>query len=316
MRTIAIVISALLLSFCAASAAYAIGDSGGCGDVFNTPMGKALKAGSAADVEREIMIWVVAEEKQLDLKEKQGTFTSFFHSLFSRQPSQASTSAQRLQRRQSTILALIEGRHPKYATCRPGALLPIALLEENVEVVRYLTGTPLGVRPKIPAKIHFLCQHKGRYEDEDFRSRRRKAFDLVLRTGQVDINSKDDRGWTILQRCHEPDLIMLFVEHGARLDIASTPSSQPYNLLDLAVQRATDLDEWDRDFEGTHALENARIFARLVTDSIKGRPIEQRIRDSCSSRMNGVRHRNVKTCKELSTFVKATPGTFGSGDFW
>lgn len=271
--------------------AHAIGDSGGCGDPTSGPLGKALKAGSAADVERELMAWIAYEEKN------QGVLRRAFL-----------TDLQKQEWRKRRLRELIEGVHEKGAFCVPGPLLPIALRAGNVEVARYLVGTPAGVSPRLPPRILFSCEHDYS-EDEDFRSRRRKAFEAVLQTGQVNLVELED-GWTILQRCTEPELLVLFVQYGARLDVVSNRTGQPYNLLDLAVLAAVDSQEDGGTARRLHGLERARLFARLVTNSIEGRPIEQRIRWACNLQIKGKRW-NPVSCNALAGFVKASPGTFG-----
>jgi hypothetical protein len=276
--------------FCTAPA-HAIGDSGGCGDWTGGPLGKALKGGSVADVERELLAWVAYAEKSQGILAKVLT-----------------TESKRKEWRKQRLRELVEGVHEKGAVCRPGPLVPVALRAGNVEVVRYLIGTPAGVNPRLPPRILFSCEHDYS-EDEDLRNRRRKTFELILQTKQVDVHELEE-GWTILQRCTEPELLTLFVDHGARLDVVSTRTGQPYNLLDLAVLATVDTDENGVMAKRLHAMERAKLFARLITNSIEGRPIEQRIRWSCNLQIDGKRW-NPASCKALSGFVRASSGTFG-----
>ena len=268
--------------------ALAIGDSGGCGDPLSGPLGQALKAGSATDVEREILSWVSREEK------RRGTLVNVF-----------TTESQKAQWRKLRTRELIEGVHEKDAFCRPGALLGTALQAGNLEVVRYLTGTPAGVIPKVPPGILFVCEHNYS-ENDEFRARRRRAFELVLQTHKVDINYQGNGGRTILQSCLEPELIDLFVAYGAPMDIS---------LLDGAVSSAVRTEEDSTIADSLHALERAKIYARLLSYSIQGRDIEQRARQSCNRLINGKRW-NQKNCKALSEFIKAEPGTFGGAIGW
>ena len=76
----------------------------------------------------------------------------------------------------------------------------------------------MGVSPKVPKKILFVSCKTLYSERGDLRVRRRQAFEVLLKTGQVDLNELDDN-FTILERCYEPELVTLFVEYGARTDV-------------------------------------------------------------------------------------------------
>jgi len=52
------------------SFAYAIGDSGGCGNWLDGSLGKAITSGSPQEVKREIARWVDYKEKKLSLTKK------------------------------------------------------------------------------------------------------------------------------------------------------------------------------------------------------------------------------------------------------
>ena len=123
----------LVATVCCTAPAHAIGDSGGCGDPTSGPLGKALKGGSASDVERELLAWVTYAEKS------QGVLRKVLV-----------TETKRQEWRKQRVRELIEGVHEKGAICVPGPLLPVALGAGNVEVARYLVGTPAG-EPEVAA---------------------------------------------------------------------------------------------------------------------------------------------------------------------
>jgi hypothetical protein len=272
---------ALVLSLFATTYAFGIADSGGC---TGTTLGWAIRKGSAADAEREILSWVSRAESNRSL------ITRLFSSI---------AFAKRW--REQRIVELIEGTN-KHDLCEP--LLHMALRAGNLEVVRYLTGVPAGVRPRVPPMTLFQCEHF--YEEDDlFRARRLEAFEVVLRTGQANVNSPYYFGETLLQRCQEPELIRLFIDHGARLE-AFDSDHRGRNLLDFAVIEAVSYDETESFALALHAVERARIFSRYLSIQAE---TERQVRIRCSPHF---RERwNVISCYELSTFVKATPGTFG-----
>lgn len=281
-----------LAAVCCPLPASAIGGSGACGDRTGGPLGNALKTGSVADVERELLAWVTFEENS------QSALAKLF-----------STEQKRQEWRRQRLQELVEGVHEKGAVCRPGPLVLIALRAGNVEVVRYLVNPPMTTPPKLPDRVLFSCSHDY-LEDDDLRNRRRKAFEVVLQTGRVDINELGEGDQTILQHCTEPELLTLFVEYGASLDVTSNRSGYPYNLLELAVLAAVDTDENGVTAKRLHAVQRAQLFAGLTSNSIEGRPVERHVRLSCNLQINGKRW-NPNTCNALSRFVKATPGTFG-----
>jgi hypothetical protein len=262
--------------------AHAIGDSGGCMDFGSSTLGKALKDGTPLQVEREIKTWV---EK----------FTP--RSLWSRS-------------RQQDILNLIQGTHGKYAVCAPGALLPIAINAGNVEVTRFLLAKPLGVDPKIPRNILFFTCDYQYSMSESQRIARSRAIAALLDTKAVDVNALRDDRYSILEECKQPELVSLYLERGARADVEITNASGTLNMLESAILDALMFDENSSTAQAQHAIERAKLFSRAVTDSIVGRQFEHRIRYMCKPRENG-RIWNPRTCRELSTFIKATPGIFG-----
>ncbi|MES2993456.1 MAG: hypothetical protein V4844_18680, partial [Pseudomonadota bacterium] len=286
---------AVVIAFCAIPMANAIGDSGGCGDPSGGPLGKALKSGRSEDVEREVLNWISYKEKNL------GVATKFTHLL-------AGGDKARQQWRQQQALDLLEGTHDKNAVCVPVPLLPVAVRAGNLGVVRFLLGTPMGMSLKMPPGILFSCDYDMLLTDEQ-RTRRRVAFSLVLDTKLVDVNALQ-RGRTILQECTEPELVTLFVERGANINVESNANDVPQNLLEIAILDAVGSEEGGYTAKRLHGVERARIYSRLIADSINGRPVERRIRWSCNLRI-GEKRWNAETCRQLSTFIKASPGTFG-----
>jgi hypothetical protein len=273
---------AILLGPFAVLMAHAIGDSGGCMDFGSSPLGKALRDGAPLQVEREIMAWV---EKFAP------------RSLWSRS-------------RKQDILNFIQGSHAKNAVCAPGALLPIAINAGNVEVTRFLLAKPLGVDPKIPRNIlFFTCDYQVSMS-EDQRNARIRAIAALLDSKAVEVNALRDDRYSILEECKQPELLSLYLEHGARADVEITNASGTMNILESAILDALMFDEDSSTAQAHHAVERAKLFSRALTDSIVGRQFEHRIRNSCKPREND-RIWNPRTCRELSTFIKATPGIFG-----
>ncbi|GAA5162115.1 hypothetical protein [Viridibacterium curvum] len=289
----------LILSVVAAlspmSFAHAIGDSGGCGDPLGGPLGKAIKSGPPQEVEHEIARWVDYKEKNLAWTKK----------LLFLAPG---GDTARQQWRQQQTRNLLEGSHEKDAVCAPGPLLPAAVRSGNLEVVRFLLGSPMGLSLKVPENILFSCDYSILHTDEQ-RAFRRAAFALILDTRKANVNALW-RGRTVLQECNEPELITLFIEHGANTTIETGNPGYKENLLDRAVVDAVGVEEGSYTAKRLHGIERARIYASVLPASIEGRSAEKRANHSCNLFINGKRW-NPKTCRELSTFIKASPGTFG-----
>jgi hypothetical protein len=83
------------------------------------------------------------------------------------------------------------------------------------------------------------------------------------------------------------------------------------NLLDDAILDATNYEEGSYTARRLHGLERARLFSKVLSDSIRDRPVEARIRYLCNHDVQG-RRWNPETCRTLGTFIKASPGTFGT----
>jgi hypothetical protein len=212
--------------------------------------------------------------------------------------------------RREQVRNLIQGTHEKGAVCVPGPLLVAAVHAGNVEVVRFLLHKPMGVEPQVPGNILFSCNDshlRSGFDSADARLRRREAFALVLDTGVIDVNAAGPSGRDILHTCHDPELLELFLERGARLD---TESASRFDVLDQAVRDAASYEEGSYTAKRLRGLERARLFSRLVSTSIRGRPVEGQVRRSCNRVVNGQRW-NPETCRALATFIKAAPGTFG-----
>jgi len=277
------------------SVAHAIGDSGGCADPLGGPLGRALKTGKPQDVAQAIGDWVAHKQKS------QGLVRS----------SLIGATAERQQAwRREQALKLIQGIHEKGAVCVPGPLLPVAVLAGNVEVVRFLLHKPLEVQPQVPGNILFFCNDshlKSGVDSADAPLRRRDAFALVLDSGKIDLNATGPNGRDALHTCHDPELLELFLERGARLD---TESVSRFEVLDQAVRDAVMYQEGSYTAKRLRGLERARLFSRHVSTSIRGRPVEAHVRRSCNLMIRDQRW-NPETCRALATFIKAAPGTFG-----
>ncbi len=256
---------------------------------------KAVKTGAPVDVEREMLKWLDDQDR------RRGLLASVSQALSGvRQP-------QRLAR-------LIEGAHEKDAVCAPRALLPLALNQGNVEVVRFLLGQPLGVKPRVPPHILFaysLCSAESGF-DEARRARRREAYALLLEAGDVDVNARSRFGQTVLQTCFEPELVSLFIEKGARTDVESGQGSGRLNLLEQALLDALVVAAEGGNADRRHGLARVRLFASLMSNSVRGRPVERTVRGRCATVLQGQRP-YAAACRRLSGLVDATPGTWGEG---
>jgi hypothetical protein len=271
--------------------AHAIGDSGGCADPLGGPLGQALKTGGPAAVEKALDAWVDARQSSL--------------SRMAQAAQRAVGSDEKGSLRRKAIQNLIEGVHEKGASCVPGPLLIAAVHAGNLEVVRYLLDKPMGIEAKVPPQILFSCNDPGMYQE--LRLRRNQAFALVLDSGKIDVNASRADGRTALQVCNDPELLKLLLARGARYD---TESAARFDLLDRAILDAVGSQEGGYTAERLYAVERARLFASLITSSIRGRPAEERARYSCHLVIQGKRW-NPQTCQTLATFIKAAPGTFG-----
>lgn len=237
----------LLLTLCVLamlstlSTAHAIGDSGGCGSWLRSPLGKAIESGVPEDVVREVENWVDYKEKSLS------RLTKLKH--------WASGGTARQQWRQQQTLNLLEGIPEKGAVCSSGALLPAAVHAGNLEVARFLLGSPMGFDLKVPTDILFSCDDFGLSTYERL-TRFRATLELILDSGKADIHALKD-GRTVLQRCFEPELVSLYIQRGADTTVERSVSGQRRNLLDDAVESAATLEEGNRG--GRHLAEERRL---------------------------------------------------------
>jgi len=191
--------------------------------------------------------------------------------------------------------------------CAPGPLLPAAIESGNLEVVRFLLGSPMGLSLKVPENILFSCNYSNLYTDEQ-RALHRAAFALILDSRKANVNALW-RGRTVLQECYEPELVTLFIEHGANTTIVTGSSDYKVTLLDQAVLDALGFEEGSYVAKRYYGIERARIYSSILPAPIE-RHVENRAYGSCNLLINGKRW-NPNTCRELSTFIKASPGTFG-----
>jgi hypothetical protein len=282
---------ALTFLLSVASNAYAIG--GGCVDTLGGSLGAAIKTGLPQDLEREIA-------KRVDYKQERLGFSKKLVLAAGGEPA-------RLTWRREAALKLIEGKFDYNEHCSPGPLLEAAVRFGNLEIIRYLLGSPMGLNPEVPEGILFACNDSDLRTDEQ-KARRREAMALILDLGKANVHSKL-RDRTILQECTEPGLIQLFIERGADVTVETGDPGRKVNLLDAAVMDAMGFDENSYTQKWLHGIERARIYARILPATIVGRSSERRIAGSCTQLIGG-KPWNPRTCRELATFIKASPGTF------
>ncbi|TWO64464.1 hypothetical protein FN976_28045 [Caenimonas sedimenti] len=270
------------------SAAHAIG--GGCGDWLERPMGKAATSGTPADVQREITTWLDAKAKEVSLLQSLKHFAS-------------GLAKQRWRERWLQGL-MFSGLSSEDEVCAPGPLLPAAIRAGNLEVVRFLTGSPLGVKPDIPPYVLFnACDFIYSPASGEL-ARRRAAVALLLDSRKVNLNATY-RDRPILHMCKAPELVSLYVERGADTRYEEGEGVYRKNLLEIAVGEAMRFSE-DTTTDTVQGVERARIFASVLAPTITGRT-QEHVREAC----NRSPPWNPKTCRALSTFIQAPAGTFG-----
>lgn len=281
---ITISVAAVLLNI---SSAHAIGDSAGCPNPIDTRLGQALDHGSPSAVENILLGALEYHEKQL------GRFT---------------TDATRKELLRKKKIQLMEGPYHTY-DCSPGPVLNFAAKGGNLEVVRYLLGSPLGITLNVrPDTLATVCDtHHVFHRDTPEEIERRKAtINLLMDSGKVDIHAVVG-GKTILQWCKNPDLIPLLIERGADVNV----EYDGHNLLDVAVMDAA--QDWGDDFFKTRlrGLERAKIFAKLLPATIVDRLAEKEVMSWCTRGVNSTAWTS-HACREMATFIKASPGVFGT----
>lgn len=287
----------LLLALCLAASplAHAIGDSGGC-NPDQTPLGQALMSGTPAQLEAALLRLVDGAEQRRSLGSRIATWFG--------------GEQKRQAWRQHKLLNLIEGRNEDGETCLPGVLLPMAMWAGNQEVVRFLLGEPMGLRVRVPPDVLFTCERAYSYMGEDRRARRRAAFALVLDAGVVYVNSKNRDGYTVMQACRDPQLLSLFLEHGASVRIEWGSGVYRRNLLDQAILDALGTAESRDGSDHGYVVERVRLLSTALPNSIRGRPVEQRVRQLCNQTV-GDKPWNPRTCLILAGLIEASQGTFG-----
>jgi hypothetical protein len=268
----------MLLGPCVAITAHAVGDSGGCLELDRQPLGKALREGTPQDAEAAIQQWVDHDAPRFSLSYS----------------------------RERAILNLIQASYEKRPPCAPNSLLYYALDAGNVEVVRYLLGTPLGVKPRVPRYILFHCNAEWDITPEK-REARRRAYTLLFERNVVDVHALRD-GVSVLEVCMEPELVSLYLEHGARPDVDLDQVTGRINYLEMAMLDALQIDEDSSTAKRLHALERIKLFSRYMPASIEGRPFQRRVHLSCSRTIGG-KPWNPKTCQALQTLVRGAPPT-------
>lgn len=281
------------------SSAYAIGDSGGC-NPDASPLGRALKHGAPQDLENVIVRFIDSQEEKLVLKKLQFMLPG--------------GDEARQSWRQEMARTVLEGTYKRKTSCRRGHLLPVAIRNANLEVVRYLLGSPMGLTLNVPEDILFNCKYTSPFYTDDQRRRRRDAFALILQMKKADVNAPVGKGAMVsdylLGVCNEPELIELFLEYGADASLEYGVRGKEENLRDRAILDALRVMEGGSVARNYHGVERARIYSRILGPSIEGRHVEERARRFCNQLIGGERW-NSNTCRELSTFIKAAPGTFG-----
>lgn len=196
---------ALILSI-AACGAQAIGDSGGCSG--GAPFGRTLTHGTPVELEQKILDWVNRRQPP------PGLFKSIGNALRG--------DADKHKARQQAIKDIIEGTD-KAVGCYREALLYHVVQAGNIPVLNYLLDAPLDVNVDVPKDILFRCAHDPSMSN-DQRERRRAAFEMLIDKGLADVNARRD-GKSVLQVCHAPELVALFLTKGARVDIERIPAA-------------------------------------------------------------------------------------------
>lgn len=262
----------------------------GCGNRLHSPLGKALTTGTTEELETAIQKWLDYKEKIKNVPQND-----------------------KMQWRAHEVKNLIEGQHEKDAVCELGPLLSVAAQAGNLDVVRYLLDTPMGIKPSIPADILFSCGD-GTYDvnmTHEQQIRRREAFALILDTNALDVNSRRN-GLTPIQACVAPELLSLFLERGANPNVVfNSAAYSNVSLLDKAVDDAVGYKEGSWTARRLRGFDRAKLFASVGMDSIVGHSIETKVRYLCNLVINEERW-NDNTCRELSKFIKASAGTFGN----
>ena len=295
-------VAILLLILSWSQQALAIGDSGGCGNVRNSPLGKAVIGGTPEEVVLAIREFITNQERD----------RKHWDRLETRRKNKAPFDWQERMTR-----LVIEGNYPP-GFCGLGSLLRIAANAGNVEVVSYFLEPPISADPNdafiktqngtILSTIFMDCQHNSRMTDSQ-RERRLMAFQRLLEAKGSNINIQTEYGVTALRSCHEPELVRLYLTHGADPNIGGNPNDHR-TVLEIALVDAIQFLPGSEPIERLKGLDRARVFAEFGIDSIIGRPVEKYIDNRCNDRDGLGWHKD--TCKTLSTFIKATPGVFGT----
>lgn len=271
--------AAMLFGPCVLSLAFAIGDSGGCGNLERLPLGKALRNGTPQDIDKAILEWVDREAPRFSI-----TYS-----------------------REQAILNLIEASYgnKKPPPCVPNApLIFYALDAGNAEAVRHLLGKPVGVKPRVPPRVLFYCEYRW-YSASSPPANRRRAYEVLFERKAVEVSGPPN-GVSVLGVCKEPELVALFLEHGARPDVDFDQGGEKINYLEMAIRDALQFDEDSYTAQKLYALERIKLFSKYMPASIEGRPYQSHIRQSCS-RIIGGKPWNPRNCKALQLLVRGAP---------
>ena len=126
---------------------------------------------------------------------------------------------------------------------------------------------------------------------------------MALETKGSDINFRNANGETALWHCDDPDLVRLYLSHGA--DLSVVPKS---NLLEGAILLALSNEE-----SSQRGLELARAYAEHGINSIAYTHFEY----APISRCHDDRGITISkgwlgdVCKSLAKIIKTSPGVFG-----
>lgn len=148
---------------------------------------------------------------------------------------------------------------------------------------------------------------------EKHRARRLEAFSLVLQKKLFDINSLDRDGKTSLKGCKEPELAALFVNNGAIADVnnGNRENYRKWKPLEKAIYKVLIFDEnqINKQKDREQEIYKIKVLAKSEKYSMENSQFEFILRQYCHQYIGG-KPWNPETCKELSLFIKATPGTF------
>lgn len=293
-------ITLLFVFYCVSVTVFAIGDSGGGGGScapFDGPLADAVRKGQPAKVISEINALVDSREQKVDLL------------LVLKEKLNGSAKKSESERRQVSTREILEGG---YGRCASPSLLDEAVNAGNIEVVRFFLNRPMGIELADPNFFPLTCKDGSKFSENE-RARRLEAFSMVLQANVFDINSPNLDGRTVLETCTEPELRSLLVKNGARtgINVESRSETKAWSLLEKSIYNVLIYDEEpsSRWRERQKEIDKIKKIAKSTTSSIRDGKMESIARKYCHQYI-GERPWNPKTCRQLSYFIKSSPGTF------